>query len=58
MKNLKALNLGTGLKREEMRAVLAGLAQLQVNDPYCTCGTKDPALTHCACNSFCDGTCS
>lgn len=58
MKNLNALNLGKSLNREEMKAVLAGLVKLQENDPYCTCGTKDPALTHCDCNSFCGGTCS
>jgi hypothetical protein len=54
MKNLKSLNLGKSLNRNEMKSILAGKA----NDPYCYCGQTDVGtLTHCGCASFCDSSC-
>lgn len=50
MKNLKSLNLGKSLNREEMKVISAGKA----NDPYCSCAAGSPGtLTHCGCQAFC-----
>jgi hypothetical protein len=52
MKNLKSLNLGKSLNREEMKSIAAGL--YKANDPYCYCGqTTVGTLTHCGCAAFC-----
>ncbi|WP_394759734.1 hypothetical protein [Flavobacterium sp.] len=53
MKNLKSLNLGKSLNREEMKSISGGLE----NMPYCTCGKNPATLTTCGCDSFCNGGC-
>lgn len=56
MKNLKSLNLGKSLNREEMKTISAGL--YKNNDPYCYCaGTEVGTLTHCGCQDFCASEC-
>jgi hypothetical protein len=58
MKKLNSLNLGKSLNREEMKTVLGGLNDPNINEGYCTCGTKPKKLTSCGCMDYCNGTCS